>query len=178
MKTNRSTTQARDAQAITGIKKNLQNAASLALAGTTFTPATLTTLIQSRIDAANAIDAAKATFHNEVAAFQVLSAQVTQVLRGLRQLVINTYGADSTVLADFGFTPTKKPVLTPEQQVTKAAKAKATRAARGTKGPKAKLAIKGTVAPTAPATPAQPTPPAAATPAQPTALATATPPKP
>ncbi|HEY6462327.1 MAG TPA: hypothetical protein VIY73_19300 [Polyangiaceae bacterium] len=165
MNTNRPTQQARDAQVITGIEKNLKNAPSLALAGTTFTAATLTQLVQSRIDAANAIIAANAAFHTKVAAFEVLSAQVTKVLRGLRQLVINTFGEDSPVLADFGFTAPKKAVLTPEQKVAKAAKAKATRALRGTKGPKAKLAIKATVAPTVPETsapqaaPAQPTPP-------------------
>jgi hypothetical protein len=164
MNTNRPTTQARDAQVILGIAKNLQNTPSLALAGTTFTPATLTTLVQSRINAANAIVAAKATFHEEVVAFGVLSAQVTQVLRGLRQLVINTFGEDSTVLADFGFTATKVTPLTPEQKVAKAAKAKATREARGTKGPKAKLAIKGVVTTTPPATPVEPTPPAATIP--------------
>lgn len=161
MNTNRPTMQARDAQVILGIAKNLQTAPSLALAGTTFTPATLTTLVQSRINAANAIVAAKATFHKEVVAFGVLSAQVTLVLRGLRQLVINTFGEDSTVLADFGFTATTRKPLTPEQKVAKAAKAKATREARGTKGPKAKLAIKGAVSTTPPATPAEPTPPAA-----------------
>ncbi|HEY1696834.1 MAG TPA: hypothetical protein VGG39_31960 [Polyangiaceae bacterium] len=165
MKTNRPTQQARDAQVITGIQKNLQNAPSLALAGTTFTAATLTQLVQSRIDAANAIIAAEAAFHAKVAAFRVLSAQVTKVLRGLRQLVINTFGEDSPILADFGFTAPKTGTLTPEQQVAKAAKAKATRELRGTKGPKAKLAIKATVIPTATETaapqaaPAQPTPP-------------------
>ena len=165
MNTNRPTQQARDAQVISGVAKNLQNAPSLALAGETFTPASLTQLVQSRIDAANAIVAAEAAFHAKVAAFRVLSAKVTKVLRGLRQLVINTFGEDSPVLADFGFTAPKKAVLTPEQKVAKAKKAKATRELRGTKGPKAKLAVKATVATTAPETaappaaPAQPTPP-------------------
>jgi hypothetical protein len=164
MTTNRPTQQAMDAKVILGIQKDLQNAPTLALAGTTFTPTSLIQLVQSRIDGANAIAAANAAFHAKVAAFEVLNAQVTKVLRGLRQLVINTFGEDSTVLADFGFTAPKKVVLTPEQKVAKAAKAKATREARGTKGPKAKLSIKGTVDTTAPATPAEPTAPAAATP--------------
>jgi hypothetical protein len=37
-------------------------------------------------------------------------------------------------LADFGLTPRKVRVLTPEKKAIAAAKAKATRAARGTKG--------------------------------------------
>jgi hypothetical protein len=167
MNTNRPTQQARDAQVITGVKKNLQNAPSLALSGTTFTPDALVKLVQSRIDAANAIAAAKANFHTEVVAFRVLSAQVTKVLRGLRQLVINTFGEDSTILADFGFTPPKKATLTPEQLVARAKKAAATRALRGTKGPKAKLAVKAGVTTTPAETPAQPTPPAAPIPPKP-----------
>lgn len=168
MNPNRPTQQARDAQVIKGIQKNLQNAPSLALAGTAFTPATLTTLVLSRVNAADAIAAANASFHKEVAAFRVLSAEVTKVLRGLRQLVINTFGEDLTILADFGFTATTRKPLTPEQKVAKAAKAKATREARGTKGKNAKKVIKGTVDTTAPATPTAPTPPpAAATPPKP-----------
>ena len=167
MNLNRPTQQARDAQVILGIKKNLQNVPTLPLAGTVFTLATLMTLVQSRIDGANAIAAAAANFHKEVAAFAVLSAQVTKVVRGLRQLVINTFGEDSTVLVDFGFTATKVTPLTPEQKVAKAAKAKATREARGTTGKKAKKAIKGAVTTTAPAMPAAPTPPAATTPPKP-----------
>src|SRR5581483_10415404 len=81
-----------------------------------------------------------------------LNTNVTQVVRALRQYVINANGPDSPVLADFGFAPPKQAGLTPEQLVARGQKAAATRKARHTMGKKQKASIKGTVAPTAPAT--------------------------
>src|SRR5580693_4506894 len=111
--TNRSVQQAHDAQVIVGIKKDLANASSLSLGGTTFTPATLVQLVQSRIDMANTVASARANWLDATAKYKALDAQVTLVVAGLRQYVINAFGADSTVLADFGFTPRKKAALTP-----------------------------------------------------------------
>jgi hypothetical protein len=145
---NRSTTQARDGQVIVGIKKDLQNVSSLALAGSTYTPTTLTQLVQSRIDAVNAVVNAKAQWQNASATYKALNSRVTQVVRDLRQYVISANSPDSPVLADFGFTAPKKTPLTPEQKVARALKAAATRKARGTLGKKQKLAIKGAVPPT------------------------------
>jgi hypothetical protein len=159
MTTNRSTTQAHDGQVIVGIKKDLQNVSSLPLAGTTYTTTTLEQLVQSRIDAVNAVVNARANWLHAAATYKALNTQVTQVVRALRQYVINAFGQESPVLADFGFTPPKKATLTPEQKLAKAQKADATRKARGTKGKKQKASIKGTVPATAPATsPPAPTP--------------------
>ena len=149
---NRSTTQAHDGQVIVGIKKDLQNVSSLPLAGSAYTMAALEQLIQSRIDAANAVANAKANWHDASATYDALNTKVTQVVRGLRQYVINAFGQNSPVLADFGFTPPKKVALTPEAAVARAKKAAATRKARGTMGKKQKAPIKGTVLATAPAT--------------------------
>jgi hypothetical protein len=176
--TNRPTTQAHDAQVLVGIKKDLQNVSSLPLAGTTYTMTALEQLIQSRIDAANAVVNGRANWVHASATYKALNVQVTQVVRALRQYAINAFGQNSPTLADFGFTPPKKTALTPAQKTAKAAKAKATREARGTKGKKQKLEIKGTVPTTVPAT----TPPAAPAPATaapsvtaaPTGTATAT----
>ena len=158
---NRSTIEAHDAQVIVGIKKDLPNVSSLPLAGTTYTMTALEQLIQSRIDAANGVVNARANWIHAAATYKALNTQVTQVVRALRQYVINAFGQNSPTLADFGFTPPKKATLTPEQKTAKAAKAKATRVARGTKGKKQKAVIKGTVPTTEPAT----TPPAAPAPA-------------
>src|SRR5579859_6615428 len=106
---NRNDTQAHDAQVIVGIHKDMPNVSALALAGETFTAASLVALFQSRIDAVNAVTAAKAHWHAAVAAFATLDARVTSATRGLKQYVINTYGATSPVLADFGFAPPKRP---------------------------------------------------------------------
>jgi len=165
---NRSLTQAHDGQVILGIKKDLQNVPSLPLAGSTYTMAALAALVQSRIDAANTVVNARAQWVDASATYQTLNTKVTQVVRGLRQYVINVYGPESPLLADFGFTPSKRTPLTPEQKVARAAKAAATRKARGTLGKKQKAKIKGTVSPTAPATPPALAP--TATPAAPPAV--------
>jgi hypothetical protein len=166
---NRSVTQAHDGQVIVGIKKDLQNVSSLPLASSTYTMAALEQLIQSRIDAVNNVANAKANWHDAVAAYEALNTHVTEVVRGLRQYVINAFGQNSPVLADFGFTPPKKATLTPEQAVARAQKAAATRKARGTMGKKEKAKIKGTVTATAPAIPPSPVEPTV-TPAAPPAV--------
>ncbi len=94
MNTNRSTTQAHDGQVIAGIKKDLQNVSSLPLAGSTYTPATLEQLIQSRIDAAIKVAQAKANWLDAAAAYKALNTQVTLDDRGLRQYVTNAFGQE------------------------------------------------------------------------------------
>ena len=181
LSTNRPNTQAHDGQVIVGIKNNLQNVSSLPLASSTYTMAALEQLIQSRIDAANAVVNARAHWVDASATYETLNTNVAKVVRALRQYVINVYGPDSPVLADFGFTATKKSPLTPDQLVARAQKAAATRKARGTMGKKQKAKIKGTVATTAPAAPPPATAPAE-TPAAPPAVVVSapvvTPPKP
>lgn len=153
-KTNRTTQQGKDQQLIAGIQKDLTSTKSIPLGATTYTPTTLAAFIQSRIDAVNEVITAKAAWQNAAKAYKALDAQANVVVHDLKQYVIGAFGTASPKLADFGFTPRKKAVLTPEQKVTAAAKRAATRVARGTKGPKAKLAIHGTVTSTQPATPA------------------------
>jgi len=166
----RTNTQGKDQQVIQGVQKDLQTMSSLPLGGETYTPASLVTLVQSRIDAGNQVVVAKANWQNAVKTYATIDTKATVVVHDLKQLVIGAFGATSSKLADFGFTPRKVTVLTPDQKVAAAAKRAATRKARNTLGPKAKLAVTGTVAPTAPATPAKP-----GTPAAPPAAPTATP---
>jgi hypothetical protein len=170
---NRPTLQALDGQVIVGIKKDLQNVSILPLGGSTYTMVALEQLIQSRIDAINEVATAKALWLAKVAVVNELSPQVTRVVRGLRQYVINAFGESSPVLADFGFKPSRQATLTSEQNVAKAQKAEATRKARGTMGKKQKAKIKGTVAATAPATAPAPAPAAAPAPASAPAAAPA-----
>jgi hypothetical protein len=163
-KTNRTVTSGKDQLLIAGIQKDLTSTKSLPLGGTTYTPTTLTTFIQSRIDAANEVVTAKAAWQSAAKAYKALNTQANVVVHDLKQFVIGLFGAESTKLSDFGFSPRKKAVLTPEQKVVATKKRAATREARGTVGPKAKLAIKGTVPSAEPATPAAPAAPAAPTP--------------
>ena len=147
---NRNDTQAHDAQIIVGIQKDMSAVSALALAGETFTAASLAALYQSRIDAVHAVTVAKANWHATVAALATLDAKVTSVTQGLKQYVINTYGSTSPVLADFGFTPSKRTTQTPQQKAAAVAKRNATRKARHTMGKNAKKAIHGTVPTAAP----------------------------
>jgi hypothetical protein len=170
----RTNTQGKDQQVITGIQKDLSTMSSLPLGGETFTPATLVTFVQSRIDAGNQVVVAKANWQSAAKTYEAINTKATVVVHDLKQLVIGAFGATSSKLADFGFTARKVTVLTPEQKVEAAAKRAATRKARNTLGPKAKLAVTGTVTPTAPATPAKPEA-SAAPPAAPTASPAAAP---
>jgi hypothetical protein len=147
---NTNITQAHDAQVIVGVQKHLLNVPSLPVAGSTYTPADLVKLVQSRIDSAGVVAAANANRHATVVAHDALGTKLTPILRGLRQYVLNVFGETSPVLADFGFTPPKTATRTPEEKAAAAAKALATRKARGTMGSKQKKAVKGTTAPVAP----------------------------
>ncbi|HEY3821355.1 MAG TPA: hypothetical protein VGL81_29515 [Polyangiaceae bacterium] len=166
----RTNKQGKDQQVIQGVQKDLETMSSLPLGGETFTPASLVTLVQSRIDAGNQVVTAKANWQNAAKTYTAIDTKCTVVVHDLKQLVIGAFGATSSKLADFGFTARKVTVLTPDQKVAAAAKRKATRAARNTMGPKKKLTVTGvtaaaaaaaSAAPVAPATPAAPAAPPA-----------------
>lgn len=150
---NRTTNQARDAQVIAGIQKHLQTTPTLPLAGSAYAPADLVKLVQSRIDSANGVAAAKSNWHLTVVADKALTTKLSPVLRALRDYVINVFGSASPVLADFGFAPPKRTTRTPEEKAAAAAKAKATRAARHTAGKNQKKSVKGAVTATLVVTP-------------------------
>lgn len=174
MTTNRTNTQAHDGQIIAGITKHLQNVqAPLLLGGQSFTPASLIAFFQSRIDLANQATTAKAQWLDLVKQYETLNATANLVARGLKQYVMNAYGATSPVLTDFGFTPPKRAPLSVAQQAQAIAKRKATRKARNTLGKKQKAAIHGTVPKAEPVTPtapnAAPTSPTPVTPVAPNA---------
>jgi hypothetical protein len=140
---NRIDKRAIDQHAIEGVRSDLQGMPSLYLAGEIFTPTTLEDAIQARIDAATAIDAAKAAWMKAIDDYQALDGKTRLLLRDLKRLVIGAFREDSPRLSHFGFTAPLKVTLTEAQKVTAVAKRAATRKARGTLGPKAKLAIKG-----------------------------------
>ena len=146
----------RDGKIVDGIQKHLQGVSSLPLAGSTYSPADLVKLIESRASQVAAVDAANAGWHAAVAAEKELNATLAAVIQGLRQYALNAFGATSPVLADFGFTATVRKPLTPEENVARAAKAKATRAARHTMGKVQKKKVTGATVATAGATTAAP----------------------
>jgi hypothetical protein len=142
---NRPSVQARDKQFITGINKRLTTVQSLAIAGTTYTPAQLIQLFQSQIDSADAVAIAKAKYQDAVKAYRDQAKQLVSVTSGFQSQIRNLYGNASEPLSDFGMSPRKvaKPKLA--TKVVAVDKAKATRKARGTLGPKKRKSIKGTV---------------------------------
>jgi hypothetical protein len=151
---NKVTLLGRDKAVVYGIQKNLQGVASLQLDGSTYTPADLVALIQSRATQTATVTAANATWRAAVAGEKALNTKLTLVIRRLRQYVLDAYGKGSPVLADFGFTATARKLLTPEEKVARAQKARATRAARHTMGPVQKKKVTGaTVAANAAAAP-------------------------
>jgi hypothetical protein len=157
---NRTVTQARDARIVVGLQSALASVATLPAGGVAYTPASLAALIQRRIDAAHAVAAAKAQWLDAVRAYEAIDATASVAARGLKQYVMNAFGEDSPVLAEFGFTPPVRTTLTPEQKAAAVAKRAATRRARHTMGKKQKAQIHGTVPTIPPAAPV-PAPPAA-----------------
>jgi hypothetical protein len=104
----------RDEQILAGIGKDLQTMPSLLLGGTTFTPGSLTALIQSRVEAANAVDTAKANWLTAVKTYRALDTEIAPVVHDLRNWVAAAFGPNATQLADFGFAPAPRaPDATP-----------------------------------------------------------------
>jgi hypothetical protein len=161
---------------IAGLQKYPPSGA-LSLDGTSYTTAEVVSLLQSIVDALNAVVLARATYTKAVHAAEALASDNGPVVRDLKQSVQMTYAKSDDVLSVFGLTPRKSTAgaKTPEVKVAAAAKAKATRTARGTKGKTQKAEITGNVTGvaitpvTAPVAPAPAVPPAvqpaAATPA-------------
>jgi hypothetical protein len=128
---------------IQGVQKDLLTVASLPLAGTSYTPASLVALVQSRINAGNAVVTARANWLDAVKIYDGINEQANVAIHDLKQYVIGAFGTTSSKLADFGFAARKVAVLTPVEKAAATEKRLATRKARNTLGPKAKLKVTG-----------------------------------
>jgi len=149
---NRNAQLAADQKFIDGLNKHSQTITSLVIGGTSLTTAAIIGILQARLDAANAAQSTRAAWLNAVKADKDERAKTRTFRAGLRQALQVAFAGSIDALADFGLTPRKPRVVTPEKKAAAAAKAKATRAARHTMGKKQKAEIKGTVPATAPAT--------------------------
>ena len=139
----RNTTIGKDQQVLVGIREELQSMPALYLGSEAFSPQTLATFVQRRINLANAVLTAKAAWQHAVETYEAANVQTNLVMADLRNTVIGAFGRDSAKLATFGFVAPKRPTLTPEQRATAVKKAKATRKARKTMGKRQKALIKG-----------------------------------
>jgi hypothetical protein len=167
---------AADQNLIDGFTKHASSIPNMGVNGAFVPTKDVITTLQSRVDAAKNAQATRATWLAAVKADTDLRDKTKTYVSGLRAVLMALFVGQIDTLADFGLTPRKTRVVTPEAKVAAAAKAKATRAARHTMGKKQKAAIHGTVPPTAPgpATPPAPepsgpptTPPPAASPTSP-----------
>jgi hypothetical protein len=115
-------------------------------AGSSFTPAQITSKLQQLVTLRSDVDAAKATTQAKVAAEKADMTSLRTFIGALVAYVKAIYGNDPEVLADFGLHPkTTRTPLTVEAKAAAAAKRNATRAARNTMGSKQKKGVKGSV---------------------------------
>jgi hypothetical protein len=119
---------------------------SLTFGNTTYTSASLVTLLQSVVDAMTALNAARLAAKHALTTLQGIVGQVEPVIQVYEHFVQATFASAAPTLADFGLEPPKVPApLSSQEKAASAAKAKATREARGTTSKKKKLAITGNV---------------------------------
>ncbi len=151
---NRISRNAADQHLADGLTKRRHALTSFMIGGTSHTPDDILIVLQARIAAANLAQSIRATWQSAVKADRDERAKTKTFVSGLRQALKVAFDGSIDALSDFGLSPRKLHVPTPEQKAKANAKAKATRAARHTMGPKQKLAIKGAAPQATPAAPA------------------------
>ena len=133
-------------QLVAGTKTHFANAASLAFASATFTPAQVETSLNTLASLRNDVDDARIALEAKLAAEAAQAAALRTFMRAFVQFVKTTFSKSPDVLADFGLKAKKAAApLTTEQKAAAVAKREATRAARGTKGSTQLAGIKGAV---------------------------------
>jgi hypothetical protein len=138
---------ARATQLIAGTAKHLASVGQLTLAGTSYTPAELTTKLQSIVTLRSDVDAAKAQTQAKLAAVDANMPALRVVADALVSYVQATFGGAPDVLADFGLASKKaRTPLTVDAKAVSNAKRAATRAARHTMGAQQRKAVTGNVA--------------------------------
>ncbi len=168
---------------VAGIKKHLTG--KLTVGGVSYTPVSLAAVFTTALKAIQAADSSHTQWLDDVKAMDAALAQADVVFKAFKQYVLGQYGANQTVLGDFGIEAPKP--TTNVSTATKAAaalKAKATKEARGSNlGKKQKKSVKGNVqvevtavpVVTAPVSATPPAPAANAAQAAPTAASNAKP---
>jgi sulfite reductase beta subunit-like hemoprotein len=169
-KKNRNDETTADQNLVDGLGKHASTIPAFVVGGATVATKDIATALQARIATAKAATTTRATWQSAVQADRDERTKTKTLVSVVKQTLLASFAGQIDTLADFGLTPRKPRVVTPEEKVAAAAKAKATRAARHTMGKKQKAGITGTVAPTSPAPTApsaptpNPTPPAAPAP--------------
>ena len=128
-----------------GVTKHLSNVTNVTLAGSSYTPAQITTKLQQVASLRSDVDAAKATTKAKLAAEKAQMPALRTFMSALVSYVKAGYGSAPDVLADFGIHPKTRAPLTVEAKAAASAKRASTRAARNTMGSKQKLDVMGDV---------------------------------
>jgi hypothetical protein len=124
-----------------GLAQHASTVPPIVIAGVTYKPSDVTAKLQVAITLAKAVLTTEAAWHNAVQAEDTAWKQLRPFLLAVEQVLRNAYDGQIDVLADFGVSPRKKPVVPPATRTAAALKAKATREARGTKGSVQRAAI-------------------------------------
>src|SRR5580698_1403857 len=122
-------------QLIAGVAKNLTSTTSVTLLGSSFTPAQITSKLQSIVTLRSDVDAAKAATKAKLAAEASQLPALRDLMTAFESYLRGAYGSQPDVLADFGLRPKKvRPPASVEAKAAAVAKRAATRAARHTLG--------------------------------------------
>ena len=151
---------AADQSMIDGLNNLAAKIPPIFVGGVAVPPTTIVAALQARIDSGKNAVSTRATWLAAVQADRAELAKSSPLVLACRQTLLLAFAGQADTLAQFGLTPRKPRVVSPETQVAAAQKAKATREARHTMGTKQKAKIKGTVPATAPVA----SPPSASTP--------------
>ncbi|MDP8998521.1 MAG: hypothetical protein M3O46_00235 [Myxococcota bacterium] len=131
---------------IAGTNKHLANTTQVMLSrGASFTPAQITTFLQTIVNLRSDVDTAKAATKAKVAAEKADMPSLRILMDAFVTFVKAAYGSAPDVLADFGLNPKARTPLTVEVKAAAAVKRKATRVARHTMSAKQKKGVKGAV---------------------------------
>ncbi|HZU98052.1 MAG TPA: hypothetical protein VFF73_15215 [Planctomycetota bacterium] len=115
----------------------------LSVQNNTYTPATLSTLVNQENAINKTVRTLRLQLQQAVATRRGQKLADRKLVTAIRSAVIGLLGDDSSDLVKFGFKPRKPHTATVEEKALAVARGKETREARGTKGPRAKEAIQG-----------------------------------
>jgi hypothetical protein len=102
-------------QLLLGLEKNLAKSSVIVLRGEKHTAGEITSVLQSRIDAASRVSLAKAAWLNAVEQEQTLLAQSDPLISDVRTYVEVVHGSSLDALAEFGLSPKKRQALTVDE---------------------------------------------------------------
>jgi hypothetical protein len=131
---------------IAGTTKHLAGTSQLGFASNQYTPAQVTTSLQTIVDLRGAVNTAKAATKAKVAQERAQAPALRSFMSAFESYVKVTFGNSPDVLADFGLQPKKAATpLSVEDKAAAVAKRESTRKARQTMGSQQRKEVKGDV---------------------------------